>query len=184
VNSACSPLFPNHLQLAVNDEYAPAAKFLGNARVERDPAHVTYVLDTARNHPKIQLVGDHAYWVSGLKLRDPGKTGFTGDPTGQIDAVSRGAGASDPAPAVTQPGAGQLTGGNLGPIEFTSRVKTWRPPTPGPRADAIAITATNISRASIDVQRASVDCSVKLEITTDGPIDVALPGCNRTVHAG
>jgi hypothetical protein len=183
-NPACSPLFANHLQLAVNDEYAPAARFLGNATVERDPAHVTYVLDTARNHPKIQLVGDHAYWVSGLKLRDPGKTGFTGDPTGQIDAVSRGAGASDPAAAVTQPGAGQLTGGNLGPIEFTSRVKTWRPPTPGPRADAIAITATNISRASIDVQRASVDCSVKLEITTDGPIDVALPGCNRTVHAG
>jgi hypothetical protein len=183
-NPACSPLFPNHLQLAVNDEFAPAAKFLGAATAERNPAHVTYVLDTARNHAKIQLVGDHAYWVSGLALRDPGQTGATGDPTGQIDAVSHGSGASDPAPAITQPGAGQLTGGNLGPIEFTSRTKTWAAPTPGPRANVIDITATNLSKASIDVQRASVDCSVKLNITTDGPIDVALPGCNRTVHAG
>ncbi|MBV9214353.1 MAG: hypothetical protein JOZ25_11995, partial [Actinobacteria bacterium] len=28
-NPQCSPLFPNHLELAVNDQYAPAAAFLG-----------------------------------------------------------------------------------------------------------------------------------------------------------
>src|SRR3954447_24848516 len=73
-NPACSPLFPNHLQLAVNDQYQPAADFLGRATVERNPSHVTYVLDEARNHAKLRLVGVHAYWVSGLKLRDPGHT--------------------------------------------------------------------------------------------------------------
>src|SRR5438270_10567333 len=56
-NPACSPLFPNHLELAVNDQYAPAASFLGTATVDRNPAHVTYVLDTARNHANIGLVG-------------------------------------------------------------------------------------------------------------------------------
>jgi hypothetical protein len=183
-NPACSPLFPNHLQLAVNDQYQPAADFLGNTTVERNPAHVTYVLDTARNHAKIGLVGDHAYWVSGLKLRDPAKTGATGDPTGQIDAISHGFGASEPVPSATVPGTGQLVGGNLGPIQFTSRVKTWGPPTPGPKADAIDVNATNISKASLDVKRAGVDCSVKVNVVSDGPIDVALPGCNRTVHGG
>ncbi|MEA2412725.1 MAG: hypothetical protein QOC77_3286 [Thermoleophilaceae bacterium] len=180
----CSALFPNHLQLAVNDQFAPAAAFLGSATVDRNPAHVTYLLDTARNHSKIGLVGDHAYWVSGLKLRDPSKTGATGDPTGQIDAFSHGGGASDPVAAATQPGTGQLTGGNLGTIEFTSLAKRWGPPTPGTRADTIDVTATNISKASIDVKRAGVDCSVTLNVTSDGPIDVALPGCNRTVTRG
>ena len=51
---ACSPLSPNHLQLAINDWYQPAADFLGTARVERNPAHVTYVLYPARNHPELE----------------------------------------------------------------------------------------------------------------------------------
>ncbi|MEA2436742.1 MAG: hypothetical protein QOF65_1298 [Thermoleophilaceae bacterium] len=178
----CSALFPNHLQLAINDQFAPAAAFLGTATVNRNPAHVTYVLDTARNHANIGLLGDHAYWVSGLKLHDPGQTGSTGDPTGQIDAVTHGFGSSDPVASVTQPGVGQLTGGNLGPIDFTSRTKAWGAPTPAPKADTIDVTATNISKASIAVKRAGVDCSVKLNITSDGPIDIALPGCGRTVH--
>jgi hypothetical protein len=180
-NPACSPLFPNHLQLAVNDQYEPAADFLGNATVERNPSHVTYVLDEARNHVKLGLVGDHAYWVSGLKLRDPSKTGATGDPTGQIDAVSHGTGASDRTAALTQPGTGTLTGGNLGDIQYTSQTKTWGPPTPGPRSDSIDVNATNLSKASIDVKRAGVDCAVKVNVTTDGPMTIVLPGCNRTV---
>jgi hypothetical protein len=48
----------------------------------------------------------------------------------------------------------------------------------------IDVTATNIAKASINVGRASVNCSVTLNVTTDGPIDIVLPGCNRTVHAG
>jgi hypothetical protein len=182
-NPSCSALFPNHLQLAINDQFAPAAGFLGNATVDRNPAHVTYVLDGALNHSKIGLVGDHAYWVSGLKLRDPSQTGASGDPTGQIDAVSHGFGTSDPVATPTQPGAGQLAGGNLGTIQYTSRTKTWAPPTPAPKADTIDVTATNISKASIAVKRAGVDCSVKVNITSDGPIDVALSGCGRTVHS-
>ena len=74
-NAACSPLFPNHLQLAINDWYAPPAEFLGTARVERNPAHVTYVVNPARNYPELDLVGDHAYWLSRLKLRDGAGTG-------------------------------------------------------------------------------------------------------------
>jgi hypothetical protein len=175
-NASCSPLFPNHLQLAINDQFAPAAAFLGKAAVVRNPAHVTYVLEPARNHPEIGVLGDHAYWVSGLKLRDSGSTG-------QIDAVSHGFGLGEPVASITQPGVGELTGGNYGPIQFTSRTKTWSAPAHVPKANSIDVTTSNISKASLAVRRAAVTCSAKLNITTDGPIDITLPGCGRTVHA-
>ena len=115
----CSPLFPNHLQLAVNDQYQPGADFLGEIEVDRNPPHVTYVVEDGRNHPELGVVGDHAYWVSGLARRDAG-----GGP-GEIDARSRGFGVGDPPVSATVPGTGVLDGGNLGPLEFASRKKTW-----------------------------------------------------------
>ncbi len=183
-NAACSPLFPNHLQLAVNDEYSPAADFLGTVAVDRNPPHVTYVLDTARNHDNLGVTGDHAYWLSGLTLRSPSHTSATGDPEGQIDAVSRGFGVGDPTPSTTQLGAGSLTGGNLGSLAFTRQSRSWAAPPAQPRADAITVSATNVATAAIDVTRAHVDCGVSVDITTDGPITVTLPACNRTIHAG
>jgi hypothetical protein len=50
-NVPCSALFPNHLELAVNDQYDQAAAFLGSAQVDFNPAHVTYVVDPARDAP-------------------------------------------------------------------------------------------------------------------------------------
>jgi hypothetical protein len=175
-NAACSPLFANHLQLAINDQYAPAAKFLGTARVNRNPAHVTYAMDPTRNHADLRLVGDHAYWVSGLKLRDPSG--------GQIDAFSHGFGAGDPTPSGTLVGTGSLVGGNLGALTFNSQRKTWGPAPGRPRANRVDIVATNIAAAAVDVTRARVDCNAKVNITSDGPLKVTLTGCNRTVTGG
>jgi hypothetical protein len=183
-NAACSPLFPNHLQLAVDDQYSPAADFLGTATVDRNPPHVTYVLDAARNHGALGLVGDHAYWLSGLTLRSSSHTSATGDPEGQIDAASRGFGVGDAAASATQLGTGTLACGNLGPLAFTRQSRGWGAAPPQPRSDAIEVSATNVATATIDVTRAHVDCRVAVHVTTDGPIAVTLPGCNRTIHAG
>jgi hypothetical protein len=183
-NPMCSPLFPNHLELAINDQYAPAAAFLGGAQVDFSPTHVTYVVDTARDRPKIGLVGNHAYWVSGLVLRNPARTGAGGDPEGRIDAVSHGLRIGDPSASATQRGIGTLTGGYMGPIQFVSSAKSWGAARSAAQSDALDITATNISRAAIDVARAHVDCAVTLHIATDGPLSVALPGCHRVVHGG
>ena len=183
-NSKCSPLFTNHLQLAINDQYAPAAAFLGTVKVDRNPAHVTYVVDAARNHANLKVVGNHAYWVSGLKLRDPSKNGPGGDPEATVDATSRGFGVADPVASPQQLGSGMLTGGNLGTLIFSRQFRTWGPALPLPKLNEIDLNATNLGTASIDVQRAHVDCQVTVHITTDGPLTVTLPGCGRTIHAG
>jgi hypothetical protein len=179
----CSPLFPDHLELAVNDQFAPAAAFLGSATVDPDPAHVTYVIDGERDRPSYGIVANRAYWVSGLTLRSQSHTASNGDPEGEIDVVSGGFGVGDPAPSGLKPGLGTLTGGNLGTLTYASLAQTWGPTPATARSDTLTIDATNIATASIDVARAHVDCHVKLSITTDGPLTVTLPGCARTITA-
>ena len=72
----------------------------------------------------------------------------------------------------------------MGTLAYASSTQTWGPTPTAPTRDSIDITATNLATAAIDVGRAHVDCNVVLNITTDGPLTVTLPGCNRAVHAG
>jgi predicted esterase len=176
-NPLCSPVLPNHLMLAINDQFAPAAAFLGSATVNFNPAHVTYVVDTARDHPEYGIRGDHAYWASGLTVRQSGTDGH-------FDVFSHGFGTGDPVATGSQPGTGTLTGGNMGPLSYASLTQTWGPATPAPASDTLDVNATNIATATIDPSRAHVDCNAKLNVTSDGPITITLAGCNRTVQAG
>jgi hypothetical protein len=172
----CSPVLPEHLELAINDWFKPAANFLGSALVNRNPFHVSYVVDTARDSPKYGVVANHAYWVSGLRVRQAGSLGT-------FDALSDGFGLRDPRPSGVKNGMGALVGGHLGPLHYTSQTQTWGPALHARRSDSITITASNISTAIINVARARVDCHAKLTIHSDGPIKVALAGCGRTVTA-
>lgn len=167
----------DHLTLAINDEYAPVAAFLGTALVNRNPPHVTYVYNPSSDYPKNGLVADHAYWISGLTRSS------TATATGTIDARSHGFGIGDPTPSGTQHGAGTLTGGNIPVMAFASQYQTLSASPSIPVADEIDITATNLATATINPRRAAVDCNVKLNITTSAPITVTLAGCGRTVQA-
>src|SRR4051794_5401882 len=116
----------DHLTLATNDEYGPAADFLGTHRVDRDPPHVTYVVDPTEDSSAADAVGDHAYWASGLSVRDPKKS-----KTGTFDARSAAFGAGDPKPSGVAQSGGTLHGGAHGPMPHVSRTQTWgdAPPT-------------------------------------------------------
>jgi pimeloyl-ACP methyl ester carboxylesterase len=166
-----------HNTFALNDEYGPAAAFLASDPVERDPAHVTFSVDPSLDFPRWGLVADHAYWLSGLRARSPGAMG-------SIDAFSHASGALDPHPSGTQYGSGVLTGGLIPAIAYVRQYQTWGPPAPGPRGDVIDVKATNLAAATIDPERAGVDCGVKLNITSDGPITITLAGCGRSQGAG
>jgi hypothetical protein len=170
----------DHFALAANDEYAPAARFLGSHKVHRNPAHVTYVVNPMMDFRSAGTVADHAYWLSGMKLRDAG-----GDaPLGQVDARSAGFGRLDPPADPTQSGGGALTGGNLGAMPFVERSKTWGRAPRARRRDALHLDAQNLARIVVHPRRAGLSCHPTLDVTTDGPLTLRLAGCGRTLHFG
>jgi C-terminal binding-module, SLH-like, of glucodextranase len=167
-----------HVTLAVNDQYQPAADFLGSAEVERDPAHVSYVVNPKMDFPGASFVADHAYWLSGLRLRDA-----RGDaPRGVIDVTSEGFGVGDPEPGATQSKAGALTGGQLPALAYTEQSKAWGEAPRAPRRNRLNIDAENVRSVTINPARARVRCDAELNVASDGPITVTLSGCNRAVR--
>lgn len=167
-----------HLTLARHDQYQPSAEFLADAEVDRDPHHVSYVVNPAMDFSDIGLVGDHAYWLSGLTVRDRSAA----VPRGSIDVRSWGFGVGDPTPQPTQTGAGTLTGGNLVAQAYVSQYKTWSDAPARPVLNQLDIRARNMATVTIHPRRARVGCDASLNVDTDGPLLVILDGCNRQVQ--
>ena len=165
----------DHGTLFVNDEFAPVADFLGTHRVDRDPPHVSYVVDRRSDFPAAGVVADHAYWLSDLRVRDPQSS-----PVANADARSEGFGAGDPTPLGTQSSAGVLDGGRKGPMAYQRSEQDWGPAPPAPRADVLVFDATNLASATVDLRRARLSCGARLEVKTDGPLALTLAGCDQT----
>ena len=161
-------LFPaaDHLSIATNDEYGPAAAFLGAHRVDRDPAHVTYVVDTSEDSERAGAVADHAYWISDLRLRVPTRQ------RGTVDVRSEGFGQAVARPTGVTRSTGLMPGGSRGPQAFVRREQGWREGT-APRRDRLVVRATNVASMTIDARRARVSCSPEIVVEqADGPVDV------------
>ncbi len=164
-----------HLLPAFNDQYQPAADFLGTAKVDRDPAHVTYMYNPAMDFSAVGTAAGHAYWVSDVRLRDAAANGGRG----LVDVRSEGFGAGDPAPSGTIRGTGQLTGGVLFSLPFTSQAQTWGPAPAAPAANRLVVHATNVASLTIDRRRARVGCKARIDVVSDGPVKVRLGGCKK-----
>lgn len=158
----------DHLTLATNDEYGPAADFLGSHRADRDPPHVTYVVDPTTDSARAGAVADHAFWLSGLRARDPTAR------RGTIDVRSEGFGSGDPRPTGVRTSAGTLSGGSHGPMPYQRRDQDWGPAPAAPRADRLVVRATNVARAVVDARRARVSCAPRLDVVSDGPLDLRI----------
>ncbi|MGH2965236.1 MAG: alpha/beta hydrolase-fold protein [Solirubrobacterales bacterium] len=171
----------DHFTFAIEDQYAPAAAFLGTQRVRRSPPHVSYVVNPKMDFAGAGTVADHAYWLSGLRLRN--STGSA--PLGQVDARSEGFGRTDPSPKPTRTAPSNLLqGGNLPPLNYSERRKTWGPERKVARKDALHLDAHNLSRVVVHPGRAHLSCDPKLDVTTDGPLTLALAGCGPPLHFG
>ncbi|HEX3589127.1 MAG TPA: hypothetical protein VHV74_05800 [Pseudonocardiaceae bacterium] len=149
-----------------------SAQFLGDAHVDPNPPHVTYVLDGGMREPKWGLAANHAYWVSGLRVRDAS----VGNDLGTVDAFSHGFGLADP-----RPNPVQQTSGTSGPFVYTGQTRTWQDPKRVRATDELDVTLTNIAAVTIDPHRARIGCDVHLNVTSDGPATVTLAGCHRSV---
>ncbi len=158
-----------HITEGNNDEYAPAAEFFGNATVDRDAAHVTYYYDPTTDDPVLNPA-NHAYWLSGITLRSSGSAG-------RIDVRSLARGLGDP--PVNSPTVGYhiLYGGSHGPLPYQERSITWGAAPSQSPTDALVVNATNISAVTIDAARAGVTCRAKLQITSDGPLNIRMVDC-------
>jgi hypothetical protein len=163
----------DHLTLAINDEFAPAASFLGTDTVQPNPAHVTYTYNPTMDFPADGTTAGHAYWVYNAGLRNAAGSA----PIGTIDVRSEGFGVGDPVASETQHGAGVLTGGQIPAIPFTSQSKTWGAAPLQTASDTLDVTASNIAHVNVDAARARVDCAAHLSVTTDGPLKVTLSDC-------
>jgi hypothetical protein len=162
-----------HLTLATNDQYQPAADFLGSKRIDFNPPHITYTYNASMDFPADGTAAGHAYWVSDVAVRD--KSANNGLAT--VDVFSHGFGVGDPTPAPTQHGAGVLTGGTVPAIQYTSQSRSWGAAPTIPVADELDITAANASALTIDPTRARVNCGAQLNVRTDSPLTITLTGC-------
>lgn len=164
-----------HITLGNNDEFKPAAEFFGNNTVDRNPYHVTYLVNPSE---ATQSVGasNHAYWLSGLTVRTAGETG-------EIDAFSHAEGLGDPPALPLEVTPGVLEGGSHGPLPYTRRTLAWGPAPTEKAEDRLVVTATNLATATVTPKRAGLNCKAKVEVTSDGPFELTLGGCNRVIHA-
>jgi predicted esterase len=167
-----------HLTLAANDQFAPAARFLGNPKVERNPPHVTYVRNPTMDFAKDRTTADHAYWLSAIRLR----VGSGSAPLGTVDARSRGFGRGDPPVHAQARGTGTLAPGNLGSLAYTSQKRTWGKAPRIKRANVLRIRLQNIRTVTVHPKRARLSCHAKVKLRSDGPARVKLAGCHRTVR--
>jgi hypothetical protein len=171
----------DHFALAVNDQFGPAADFLGTDRVVRDPAHVTYVVNPKMDFPEVRTVADHAYWLSNLRVRDASGE----EPRGLIDVRSEGFGTGDPVPGPTERSGPQALADTKNfPLTFVEQRRTWGAAPRATARDRLVISAQNVGRVRIDPKRAKVTCAARLEVESDGPLTVELAGCNRSERFG
>ena len=170
----------DHFALAVNDEYGPAADFLGERRVVRNPSHVTYVRNPTMDFQKVKFKADHAYWLSGIRVRDEGAN----DGLGRVDAVSHGFGRGDAPVQATQNSAGVLTGGFFPAMTYLEQSQAWGKVPKAAKDDKLDLDLTNLSRVRVHVKRARLSCDPTMTVTSDGPVTVVLAGCGRSLPFG
>lgn len=144
-----------------------AAGFLGESRVERDPAHVTFVYAPAADDPALGLVHDHAYWASGLRLAE----GAERDARGRIDAVSHASGRGDP-PSRARTDAGTR------PLPYLEVGRTWGDAPVAPAENRLTVSLTGLGGVRLDLEDAGLDPGRPLivDVTSDSSVVVHLAG--------
>jgi predicted esterase len=164
-------LAAEHLSMCKGGMWGLAARWLGNSARAVNPAHVTYVRDPLMDDPQSGLVGDKAYWVSGIVTREQN--------LGTIDVVSAGRGLTD-APAQAKRTSFGTEQGTLSPVNpYLREFRHVGAPIAGGKADKLTISAKNIAAIVIDPKRAGVTCGATFDVVSDGPISVRMLGCGQ-----
>jgi pimeloyl-ACP methyl ester carboxylesterase len=171
--------------------WQPFADYLGMKKRAADPPHVVYAMNQDMVEPRYGLNSDHAYWLSGITIRDPRHL-MPSDPTnpvataippafGIVDVFSHGMGKGDPTPNPVVDNSGVFKFGvdSYPWPNYNSQQVTWGTAAPLPVANVLDITAQNIATLTIDPKRVKIDCDATVNVRSDGPIQVKLLGCRK-----
>ena len=149
----------------VRDEYRALNR--SASAVDRDPRRVTYVLNGFVSDPRYGLRSDHAYWVSGLALADPGVS----PPMGTIDVTSGAIPARAQEALPTENAGGALFNGARA---YKRQTRRWRPGAPEPLSDAFAMRTVNLEAAELDVRRMRLPEYGTIDATVDTDAELTL----------
>lgn len=165
-----SVVMDHGIGIASNGDFMPAInEFLGQREIEPEPFHVSYARMPSTDLPEHDFINNRAYWLSGIEVRDASDLLAKG----VIDAISLGFGKSDPS------STRNFVPGFVGILPYVEAERSWSEPGSVPVENRIVIRATNIASVTIDPVAARVDCNVKLDIDSDGPLAISLTGCPR-----
>ena len=163
-----------HLALGFLDQWSAARDFLGEARVKRDPWRVDHAFLPAADSERLGLVADHAYWLSGLRARDPGRDRPQAAVRALAVARSLAFGERDAPVART---ARADAGGGPGPATVDGT--TWGAPREARAENALELDLRNVERAVVDGPRARLSPARELHVQAkgdgDGSARVELP---------
>ncbi|HYZ93949.1 MAG TPA: hypothetical protein VFA34_16375 [Actinomycetota bacterium] len=163
-----------HFTIALLSYDTPyAVDFLGTARVNRDPRHVTFSYAPVTDYGRLGLVHDHAYWVSKVRLADKRSAEVA---KATVDAFSHATGYADPALV-------RVTNAGVGPIPYVEVGNDWADrPKRIRKQNKITLNLTNVRSLRLDVARAGIDASkpITLDVRTSDitTIDVRAPGAD------
>lgn len=153
----------------VRDEFR--ALHRSSSTVDRDPRRVTYVLNELVSDDRYGLRSDHAYWTSGLRLADPGRT----PPMGTIDVTSGAipGRVQEVLPPENAAGA-NFNGARL----YKRQSRRWRPGATEPVSDAFALRTLNLRAAELDVRRMRLPefGTIDATVENDAPLTLRLRG--------
>jgi predicted esterase len=167
----------DHLSFILGDEWARTRDWLGTFPRDKNPTTVVYKRYPSMDLPRDGLTFDHAYWTSGIKVRDAAAQ----DSSGEIRATTFGLGGNRKRPElqVPQPVAGPTTPGVL----------TEQKQVPGDaiqRSNGFEAALTNLSALDFDVARMGLDPKqpLSLHVVSDGEAKITLLGNFGVVSAG
>ncbi|MDX6200153.1 MAG: hypothetical protein QOJ79_3304 [Actinomycetota bacterium] len=171
----------DHLTIATNDQYADGVAWLGDRRVVTNPPSVSFLVDKRSDFRATSVVANHAYWLSGITLRDGQH-----DPSAAVEANSLGFGLGDPSVVNRSTTPGAMTGGYHGPMPYVETAQDWKAPVAVASADHLDLELRNVGAIEVDLTRARLDCHATVSVHTDGPVRVSFPQCGSqlTVSAG
>lgn len=149
-------LFPthDHFLFSVLDQWGPGRDFLGDATIDLRPSHVVYRAVPAQDAPKLGIVHDHAYWVTGIRPAPSAEAAV-------VDARSLVQGEAAPERS-------EIAGAGLDPAPHLRRGLSWTA-TAEPARNAIEVTLDGVSAVTIWSEQAGIDTSKPFELSITSP---------------